>query len=92
MTIESRHQGGRKIHLTTGFYGDGKLGELFVHGAKIGSHSDMALAEFGALLSIALQRGMPLEEFAGNVQREPDGSPCTTFGEIIDAISAKAGE
>lgn len=91
VTIQSRHQGGRKLHLTTGFYEDGRLGELFVHGAKIGSHTDMMLAEVGALLSIALQHGMPLEEFATNVQRETDGKPATTVGEIIDALAARKG-
>ena len=90
-TIESRHQGGRKLHITTGFYEDGTLGELFIHGAKIGSHMDALLAEVSALFSIALQHGMTLEEFASNVQREPGGQPCTVLGEIVGSIAAERG-
>ena len=87
VTIESRHRGGKKFHLATGEFEDGKPAELFVWGPDVGSHGDLILTEAATLLSIALQYGMPLEEYAANVQREKDGSPCTTWGEIIDAIS-----
>lgn len=87
--IRSVHQD-RTLHLTLGYYPDSRLGELFVHGAKVGSHMDAMLSEFATLLSIALQHGMPLQDFAANLQREPDGRPCTVLGEITDALMAEA--
>ncbi len=87
--IRSVHQS-RTLHLTLGYYPDtSRVGELFVHGAKVGSHMDAMLSEFATLLSIALQEGMELKTFAANVQREPDGRPSSVFGEIIDAILAE---
>lgn len=87
--IRSVHQD-RTLHLTLGYYPRTfKLGELFIHGAKVGSHMDAMLSEFATLLSIALQHGMPLEDFAANVQREPDGRPCSVLGEITDSIMAE---
>ena len=87
--LRSVHQD-RTLHLTLGYYpGSFKLGELFVHGAKVGSHMETMLAEFATLLSIALQHGMNLKDFAANIQREPDGRPSSVLGEVVDAVMAE---
>jgi len=83
----------KTLHVTTGvFPGNGKLAEVFVSGAKIGSDMDGLLREWSTLLSLALQYRMPLSDYAPNMQRNPDGSPQTVFGEIIDALVAEKSE
>lgn len=79
--------GGRSIYLTISRLPSGAIAEVFTAGAKIGSTVDMMIAEWATLLSIALQHGMPLAEYAPNVQRNEAAEPETPMGEIIDALS-----
>ena len=76
----------KTLHLTVSRFADGAISEVFVSGAKVGSDSESILSEWATLLSIALQRGMPLAEYAPNVHREKDGTPITVLGEIIDEL------
>jgi hypothetical protein len=100
LRLDSRHEAetikirsvrlDKTLHVTTGaFPGNGKLAEVFVSGAKIGSDMDGLLREWSTLLSMALQHRMPLSDYAPNLQRNPDGSPQTVFGEIVDALVAE---
>lgn len=63
-----------------------ELGEVFVAGPLSGTMPDSLRKEFAALLSLALQWGMPLADFAANVQRDQQGRPLTVFGEIVDEL------
>lgn len=85
VTLFSRHLG-KEISLTVNDYENGEQGEVFVHGLPDGSRAHHSLVEFCTLLSIALQYGMPVEEFAGNLQRERNGEVLTIQGEIIEAL------
>ncbi len=55
-TVDLWH-GGRRYHLTVGKYPDGRPGEIFLHGAKPGSDTDLLCDDIGVLISRLLQHG-----------------------------------
>jgi ribonucleoside-diphosphate reductase alpha chain len=55
--------GGHKVYLRTGEYEDGALAELFIDMHKEGSAFRSLMNNFAIAVSIALQYGVPLEEF-----------------------------
>jgi ribonucleoside-diphosphate reductase alpha chain len=55
--------GGQKVYLRTGEYEDGKLGELFIDMHKEGAGFRALMNNFAIAVSVALQYGVPLEEF-----------------------------
>ncbi|MEW6531478.1 MAG: vitamin B12-dependent ribonucleotide reductase [Thermodesulfobacteriota bacterium] len=75
----SRHKfeiAGQKGYIHTGFYEDGKVGEIFITMAKEGSTISGLMDTIATLTSIALQYGVPLEDLVGkfsHVRFEPAG-------------------
>lgn len=68
--------GGHKIYLRTGEYKDGKLGEIFIDMHKEGATMRSLLNSFAIAVSLALQHGVPLEEFVDafvHTKFEPKG-------------------
>lgn len=55
--------GGHKLYLRTGEYEDGKIGEIFIDMHKEGAAFRSLMNNFAIAISIALQYGVPLEEF-----------------------------
>ncbi|MEO0342015.1 MAG: vitamin B12-dependent ribonucleotide reductase [Pseudomonadota bacterium] len=55
--------GGHKVYLHTGEYEDGKLGEIFIDMHKEGAGFRAMMNNFAIAVSVALQYGVPLEEF-----------------------------
>ena len=55
--------GGHKVYLRTGEYDDGRIAEIFVDMHKEGSAFRSLMNNFAIAISIALQYGVPLEEF-----------------------------
>ncbi len=55
--------GGHKVYLRTGEYDDGSLGEIFIDMHKEGAAFRSLMNNFAIAISIALQYGVPLEEF-----------------------------
>ncbi len=55
--------GGHKVYLRTGEYDDGRLGEIFIDMHKEGAAFRSLMNNFAIAISIALQYGVPLEEF-----------------------------
>jgi ribonucleoside-diphosphate reductase alpha chain len=67
---------GQKGYIHTGFYDDGKLGEIFIRMAKEGSTISGLMDTIATLTSIALQYGVPLEALVNkfsHVRFEPAG-------------------
>ncbi|MFQ5451516.1 MAG: vitamin B12-dependent ribonucleotide reductase [Nitrospinaceae bacterium] len=68
--------GGHKVFLRTGEYEDGKLGEIFVDMHKEGAAFRSLMNCFAIAISLGLQHGVPLEEFADKfvfTRFEPNG-------------------
>ena len=57
-------QGDMTLHIRTGNYERGKLGEVFLEIGKAGSTLNGLLDVMGRLISYALQYGVPLDELA----------------------------
>ncbi len=55
--------GGHKVYLRTGEYEEGRLGEIFIDMHKEGAAFRSLMNNFAIAISIALQYGVPLEEF-----------------------------
>jgi len=55
--------GGHKVYLRTGEYNDGRLSEIFIDMHKEGAAFRAMMNNFAISVSIALQYGVPLEEF-----------------------------
>ena len=55
--------GGHKVYLRTGEYEDGRLAEIFIDMHKEGAAFRSLMNNFAIAISIALQYGVPLEEF-----------------------------
>jgi len=67
---------GQKGYIHTGFYDDGKVGEIFIRMAKEGSTISGLMDTIATLTSIALQYGVPLEALVSkfsHVRFEPAG-------------------
>jgi ribonucleoside-diphosphate reductase alpha chain len=56
--------GGHKVYLRTGEYDDGRLGEIFIDMHKEGAALRSLLNNFAIAVSLGLQYGVPLEEYA----------------------------
>jgi len=56
--------GGHKVYLRTGEYDDGSLGEIFIDMHKEGAAYRSLMNCFAIAISLGLQHGVPLEEFA----------------------------
>jgi len=75
ITVESK-VGGQKIHLRTGEYEDGELGEIFIDMFKEGASYRSLLNSMAVAVSIGLQYGVPLEKYVNKftfTRFEPSG-------------------
>ncbi|MGB6949851.1 MAG: vitamin B12-dependent ribonucleotide reductase [Methyloceanibacter sp.] len=61
--IQKAVVGGHKVYLHTGEYKDGRLGEIFIDMHKEGAAFRSLMNNFAIAVSVALQYGVPLDEF-----------------------------
>jgi len=86
--FELRHGGkNTSFVITLGRYPDGRVGEVFISGAKAGSEVDAVARDGAILLSLCMQFGVPLETIKHAVTREPDGSASTIVGAVVDRLT-----
>lgn len=86
-TFDLRHGDKRTTYqITLGRFADGRLGEVFISGAKAGSDLDAVARDGAVLLSLALQFGVPLEVIQHAITREQDGAPSTIIGAVVDKL------
>ena len=60
---------GTRFTVTVGFYPDGRIGEVFTHGARSGSNLDALLADACVVVSCLIQHGAELRELAASMGR-----------------------
>lgn len=73
--------------VTIGFYDDGRVGEVFIDGAKAGTEMADITRDGAVLLSLALQHGVPLPTMRHAVCRDKSGTATTIIGAVIDKIA-----
>jgi hypothetical protein len=87
-TFELKHGGqNTSFAVTFGFYSDGRVGEVFISGAKAGSEVEAVARDGAVLLSMALQYGVPFETIRHAITRNGDGSPSTIIGAVVDRLA-----
>ena len=82
----------RSYAVTLGFDADtGRVGEIFTHGAKVGSAMDGILDDACIALSLLLQHGVEPTAFAASMGRLGDGkTPASIIGALADLIAREA--
>ena len=79
-------RGKTTYQVTIGHFANGKVGEVFVTGAKAGSDMEAVARDAAVCVSIALQYGVPLTILRHAVTREQDGEPSSIIGAVLDQI------
>ncbi|WP_245303604.1 ribonucleotide reductase [Pseudorhodoplanes sinuspersici] len=68
-----------------------RIGEVFTHGAKIGSAMDRILDDACVALSLLLQHGVAPDALAASMGRLGDGkSPASVIGALSDLIARES--
>jgi hypothetical protein len=86
-TVQIEH-GGQRFTVTIGYYPDGRAGEVFTHGFRIGSTLDALLADACVLLSVLMQHGIETRELASSMGRLGSSEPASVIGAVLDLIAA----
>jgi len=88
-TFDVRNHGGKAavFKITVGRYDDGRVGEVFITGAKSGTEVEANVRDGAVLISLALQHGVPIATMASAITREGDGSPSTIIGCVLDQLA-----
>ena len=85
--------GGERYHVSVGWYDDGRLGETFIHGAKVGSDADGLQADIGVLISRLLQFGDDPQALAASMARLGDSkTPASIVGAVADLLAEIQGQ
>ena len=74
--IQKAQIGNHKVHLHTGEYNDGKIGEIFIDTNKEGELVKAMMNNFAIAISLGLQYGVPLDEYVDafiDTKFEPSG-------------------
>jgi hypothetical protein len=69
-------------------FADGRLAEIFISNAKVGSQSDAAAKDAAVVCSIALQFGVPLDIIRKALLRDPRGVASSPLGTALDIVGA----
>ncbi len=86
-TAELEYEGARYA-VTIGFYPDGRPGEVFTAGAKVGSAMEGLLDDACILVSLLLQNGVEPAALAKTMGRLGDGTaPASVIGAVADLLA-----
>ncbi len=89
-TVDLRFEG-RHFHGTIGRFVDGRPGEVFCHGAKVGSGMDLLLDDACVALSLLLQHGVEPQALAHSMGRLENGAPASIIGALVDLVARENG-
>jgi hypothetical protein len=71
---------------TVSYFADGRLAEIFITNAKVGSHSDSAAKDSAVVCSIALQHSVPVDVIRHALLRDARGVASSPLGVVLDLI------
>lgn len=78
---------GHAFTLSTGYFADGRLAEIFLNARHIGSPIDAIARDAAIVTSLALQFGADLETIRGALTKDHDSGPSTLLGKALDVLS-----
>ena len=87
-TVQFRHWG-MVFCATTGYYADGRIGEVFMSAGKLTSQTDTAIKEAAIAVSFALQFGASLDDMRRAMPRTTAGEPEGPLGKLMDLLEQK---
>lgn len=76
---------GDKLHISFSTFRDGRLGEVFVSGPKVGSDTRIAALEASVAASLALQAGIRADELLAALPVDAEGRPEGLLGVALQA-------
>lgn len=85
-TVPLEH-GGQRFTVTIGYYPDGRAGEVFTHGFRVGSTVDALIADACILLSMLMQHGVEIDELVPSMNRLGSGEPASVIGAVLDLFA-----
>ena len=87
-TTQQLHHHGTSYDVTIGVYADGRPGEVFIDGAKVGSTISHLVHDVAVLISIAVQHHVPLQVMADAVARVgAKGAAHSIAGAVLDILA-----
>ncbi len=88
-TVDLRFEG-QHYHVTTGCFADGRPGEVFCHGAKVGSWMDLLIDDACVALSLLLQHRVEPQALAHSMGRLGNGAPASIIGALAVLVAGNA--
>jgi hypothetical protein len=88
-SLEFEHAG-LGFTLTSGYYHDGRIAEIFLSSHKPGSSIEAIARDSAIMASLALQFGAPLETIRAALTKDHDGQPATLLSAGLDALAGAA--
>jgi ribonucleoside-diphosphate reductase alpha chain len=86
LTLEFQHAG-QTFRLSTGYFGDGRLAEVFLSAHHVGSPLEALARDSAILVSLCLQHGVAIETIKHALTRDHDGSAATAISAAIDLLA-----
>ncbi len=81
---------GHRYHVTIGYFAGWRPGEVFCHGAKVGSGVDLLIDDACVALSMLLQHGAEPIALAHSMGRLGDGAPASIIGALAVLVAGNA--
>ena len=85
-TVDLRFEG-QHYHATVGCFADGRPGEVFCHGAKVGSGMDLLIDDACIVLSLLLQHRVEPQVLVHSMGRLDGGAPASIIGALVDLVT-----
>ena len=83
---------GVRYAVTVGYFPDGRCGEVFTHGAKVGSDMDALLDDACVAVSLLIQHGVDPAALARSMGRLEQGGPASIIGALADLMAERDAE
>lgn len=78
---------GIQIKMTIGYKPNGEIGEIFLNADRSDSMLDVLMSDAAIAISIGLQYGVSLRQFAHAIKRDKFGIASSPIGAALDRIS-----
>jgi hypothetical protein len=84
-TVTAQHSGAA-LTVTTGYYPDGRIGEIFMNAGHANSTLDAIISDAAIAISFALQHGASLDDIRHAMKRNSQGEPSSPIGAALDRL------
>lgn len=75
-----------KVTVTLGYYDDGRIGEVFLDGPRLGSELEAAARDIAVLASLALQYGVTPTVMRRALTEDGEGRPLGLAGQLAELL------